>query len=292
MSSYRYTLSQKNLVPDPQGNNNTYSLNIPLSINLEKHEIAVLSGVIPYSIPSITDSVTGFRVVWIDGQTADIFLPINTTMSASDMNLFLQQESEKRGWYLTDSASQTSRQYFLRISANAVYYSIQFDSLAIPNAAGAAGLVVGTPKAGYTSFAWTLPATPMNPKFRILENNKFNALVGMQPGDYPATFTPASDQSFLSKNPQLNPVNAISIRCNCVRSFSNLPSDELDVVPIMVKYGQPIELSRFNLSYVPCTNATISNITVEFQDLLGKPIKLLDTNLNITLKIREIMSYA
>ena len=237
-----------------------------------------------FNIDQIFNNTTFQIIVPTGSTTQTITIDLgNGYYSYDDINNFIQQRLVAVGAYLIDATGNTV--VHVRLRENRTYYAAQFDLLPVPSTLPAGW---SRPPSGfYSSGGSGLPSSARTPILR-LSGNGFKDVVGFTAGDYPAVSS-SSSASFLSIiPPQINPVSSYMLRCNIVKNDFTNPSDILTVFSTQgTDIGQLIDVKPSELSWIKVSDGSYSNITLTITDQDGGFVKFFDSNILITLLIRE-----
>lgn len=264
MSTSTIVFNRNNIVSN--GYNNQLKFNFSgNSVNFKSLEIAVSSIQIYNSQFNINGTVYSNNVFSIQVPTPATYQTINITLpngyyEYSDISNYITQQLIAAGAYLIDS--QGNNITYIKVSANATYYSCQIDLLATPTS-----LPTGytRPATGlYSSGGSGLPLSTNTPK--IVLSGNFCNVVGFTAGTYPST-TQATNQSFLSTTtPQINPVSSYLVRCNLVNNRATQPPDILTSFSTQgTKIGQLISVSYPEYQWITISDGCYNNITLNYR---------------------------
>ena len=265
------------------GNNNIYKyrfINGMYSIK-DDSEICLSSITMPYSWFNITSSYNNnkFQIIWYGTVTTTytIILPDGFYL-VSDINNYLENFMIQNSLYLIDS-STGNYIFYIKLFTSATYYSNQILSFAVPSS-----LPVGyTAPVGWPGF----PIVASTPLFTVLNNN-LQSLLGFSDGNYPP-ITQVSNYSVLSNllPPVGSPVNSIIVRCSLVDNSVSMPTDILDSFSINSTFGSNINYSPNYEKWISIRKGTYSDITITFVDQNFNNISIIDSNVIITLLIKN-----
>jgi len=265
------------------GNNNIYKyrfINGMYSIK-DDSEICLSSITMPYSWFNITSSYNNnkFQIIWYGTVTTTytIILPDGFYL-VSDINNYLENFMIQNSLYLIDS-STGNYIFYIKLFTSATYYSNQILSFAVPSS-----LPVGyTAPVGWPGF----PIVASTPLFTVLNNN-LQSLLGFSAGSYPP-ITQVSNYSVLSNllPPVGSPVNSIIVRCSLVDNSVSMPTDILDSFSINSTFGSNINYSPNYEKWISIRKGTYSDITITFVDQNFNNISIIDSNVIITLLIKN-----
>jgi len=213
--------------------------------------------------------------------------------SISDINKALQLFCVNQGLYLFDPATQRNI-YFLEVAVNSVRYVTQLNVYRLPTAQQAADFGWLVPNGGANTL---ILGTGSNhqpiPQFDIAEG--IGAVLGVNAGLYPTNIANATSAVWISspvvsigaRAPAINRVSSIIVRSNFVNSKSSNPVDMLAQVPVTSQYGALTNYVAAFPLFSTASEGTFNTIELYFSDQLLRPITFFDTEIAITLQIRE-----
>lgn len=286
MSTSTIIFNKNNIVSN--GFSNTLKFNFSgNAVNFKSQQIAVSAIQIYNSQFNINGSVYNNNTFSIQIPTAATYtsLPIslpNGYFEYSDISNYINQQLILQGAYLIDA--QGNNVTYIKVSANATYYSCQLDLLATPTS-----LPVGytRPATGlYSSGGTGLPTAANTPK--IVVSGNFCDVIGFTAGTYPST-NQTTNQSFLSNySPQINPVSSYLVRCNIVNNKVTQPPDILTSFTTQAtKIGQMIDVKFPEYQWTDINDGCYNNITVTITDQNFNYVRFEDTSMLITILIRS-----
>lgn len=275
--SFSLVLNSNNVVGS---NNNTFqykfvngSFKIP-----ENSEMCISSITIPYSFYNVSsyynNQVFQFTFPNTASTTYTITLPAGF-YSAVDISNYIQQFCITNNLYLIDSNSNYV--YYINLSYNSNYYSVQLLLFAVPTSLPS-GYTAPSGWAGY-------PAVATTPTFTVLSTNTFGTLIGYNAGSYGPS---SSSLSFLSnKTPVGSNIQSLIVRCNIVDNSVINPTDILDSIPIQnTSFGSNIVFQPSYERWIKVKSGNYSSLNITFTDQSFNPIYALDSNVCITLMIK------
>lgn len=286
MSTSTIIFNKNNLTSN--GYNNQLRFNFTgSSVNFKNQELAISSIQLYNSQFNINSSVYNNNTFTIQVPTAATYSNINIALpngyyEYSDISNYITQQLINAGAYLIDASGNNV--VYVKVSANATYYSCQIDLLATPTS-----LPTGytRPATGlYSSGGSGLPTATNTPK--IIVSGNFATVIGFTAGTYPST-TQTTNQSFLSNTtPQINPVSSYLIRCNIVNNKVSQPPDILTSFSTQgTKIGQLISVSPPEYQWVSVADGAYNNITLTITDQDFNYLRFEDPSILITLLLRE-----
>ncbi len=285
--SYLIPLTSKNVVPN--GYNNVYRHDFPMSsVNFKDTEIAVHSISMYNSVFNIDSALYGNNTVQIKMPAAATTSTVTVTFqdglySYADITRYIQNALVAAGAYLINADGNYV--HYIQITENATYYAAQVDCSPLPTSlpAGWSRPATGLYSAGGTG----LPTTTRVPIF-VINNAEFGKIVGYSLGEYPAT-SQTTLQSFLSNiSPTVNPISNYTVRCSLINNPYSIPSDIICTFDNQgTASGQQITYRPNEHNWSPVSDGSYSSITVTITDQNSNFIKIRDTQVNITLALRQ-----
>ena len=230
-------------------------------------------GVGVYVISQTQTSTASGSIQYVPYQ---VTLP-NGFYQVSDINNFLQSYFVTQGQYLINSSGQNV--YFISLLTDVTYYSNQLLCPVLPTILGT---LTNPANLG-------LPLTPTTAQFTILSNYpNFGSLIGYAVGSYPSA-PQTTSYNILGGGiiPNLTPVNSIIVRCNLVSNQVGTPSDIMTSFPISSTFGSNINFYPNYEQWVGISAGRYSSITLTLQDQNFVGIQANDTNILITILIRQ-----
>jgi hypothetical protein len=266
-------INGNNLVND-NGFNNTYRYVFPRgSVKFADSKIAIETISMYYSWQNISstnqNNTFSFTFTQATPTTYNVVIP-DGFYTVSDLNLYLQNYCVLNNLYLVNSTGDFV--YYLQISENPTYYSVELTTFAFPTS-----LPVGWSNPA----GMTFPATATTPQFIIPSTNIRN-LLGFDAGIYPAV-AQATDYSLLSTfTPQVSPVQSVIITCNLINNrFANPSTVFYNFSPAGVQYGSLIDIKPSEYAFINIQDGNYSSFDIVFLDQNFQPLDILDTNLVI-----------
>ena len=211
--------------------------------------------------------------------------------------------------YLTNS-STGAYVYFLQITTNSTYYSIQLNCF-IMNTTLYPPATYALP-AGAT---WVVPngaASPC-PMFQILNNN-FKLIVGFPTGYYPQGNSPTAavplaattygatptyvqapayttNQAFISKDsslvPQITPLSSYVLTCSLVNNNYAVPNNLLYSFAPDGAFGSQFTIAPNQYVFVDANDGLYDKFELRFTDQNGFPVAIQDPNYVIMIVISD-----
>lgn len=264
-------------------NKNLYRYSFPQGgIKIKENTRICLSSLtIPYSWFNISSSYSNNTISFSFPQTGS--QPTYTVniqdgfYTVSDLNYYLQQYFIANSFYLINSAGINV--YYISLQYNPTYYAIQAVLTVLPTS-----LPVGwSQPSGWRGFPLTTTLTPQ----LIVNNSGISKYLGFTQASYPTT-PQTSSQSFLSnETPIGSNVNSLTIRCSLITNKLSFPSDLLDSVPISSNFGSNITYEPSFEKFISCSPGQYNNLDVLICDENFNNIQMKDSNVVITLLIKE-----
>jgi hypothetical protein len=275
-------LTKNNVVKN--GLNNKFTYSFPRGgVTFRGHKIGLQSLSQYYSnfnISATRYNNNKFQYEWqqvVSGSFVfDVELP-DGFYDASHLDSFLQSIMLRNGHYLINDLGQNV--FYLKISTNDVYYSIQLDEIALP-----ASLPTGwsyPPNADWTTSARA-------PVFRILENG-FRDIIGYEAGRYPPDdpWSSTSQSQLSSKTPEVSPVSTILMRCSLLNNSLDVTANVLFAYVQSTRFGGLENFHPYISAASHIQDGSYTDITIEFTDEFFRPIKFEDPSTTIILNIYD-----
>jgi hypothetical protein len=274
---YPLVLNQSNVISNGSLNN-IYRYNFPGSATFQNAKIAVSNVQIYYSWQNINTyySNNQFSIILPTAATTatlSITIP-NGSYSVADLNAYVQSQLVSNNYYLIDSNGNYV--YYVEFAENAVRYSIQLNLFPVPTVL----------PADWTNPGWTLPTSTLTPQV-VIPSTNIQTLLGFAAGTYP-TVAQATAYSILSTStPQLSPVSSVILGCNLVNNkLANPRSTIYSFSPGGVTYGELIQASAYQYSWVDIQDGTYASVDITFYDQNFSGLQIIDTNLVIFLLVK------
>lgn len=258
---------------------NTYKVNLANTVDLNKYDVAVGSAYIYYSWYNINSNPLNNNKFTLTiprnggSDTINVTIP-DGAYQIADLNNYLQYLLIKNGYYIYDSVSLVNT-YYAAFVISPTSYAVQFVTTPLPTSL----------PAGYSSGGMTFPASAnQHYQLTVLTNNKFDDIIGFNPGTYPTVPTNVGTQTKSSDYaPNVNPVSTVQMRLSCVYNPFSSNSQLIHVFNNKgVSIGSLIDASPIQLQYVPCIGSH-KELTLSFYDQNGYVLNILDKNLVIKL---------
>lgn len=244
-------------------------------------------------IPQLTQDDNGSLASNIGPTTVTITIP-DGLYEVSDLQAYIEQWSIENDFYLINSTTGEYK-YFLQIQVNPTRYALQFNAYALPTPATLTGYT--TPTAGFLfaiagSSAGAYPATADQAigwsfpvdfyKFAGFKQTKTVAVATTT-----ANF-PNGSSSFLSDTaPDVQPNSVIYLNCNLISNNYGNPTSFMYPVTNDAAVGALIKVQPTSFAWNKITPGVSSQIVMTFTDKDGRPLKILDPSIVITLVIRD-----
>ena len=243
-------------------------------------QVAISSISLYFSWFSITSQQNNnvFNYRWPDN--LGIMQPYSVVLSdgsysISDINAFLQSVMISNGHYLLGPSGDNV--YYLQLSENATAYSIQYDAFPIPTA-----LPLGFSNPSGLVF----PPISITPQLDIAANS-FREIIGFNAGLYP-TVPIGMTYSVLSQfTPQVSVVSNVVLKTNIVNNEYSNPSDVIYSFSPDVSFGSVINPKIQSLIWNTVSSGYYTEISIQFCDQNYDSLMLRDTNVLITLVLRD-----
>jgi hypothetical protein len=260
-------------------------------INLNESQVALSSIHLFYSWFNINHSKYRNAILqykWFDGityylggangQIADGFYTVK------QLNEYLQFCFLQNGHYMIDVASGLPV-YFMNISTNSVYYSVQIDLY--PLSIGLKDSNNWTRPPGQT---WIYPSEATT--FDLIIPPRSVSTICDILGYLPSTSIPSTPQSSLytinsTVCPQVSPVNSILVECSLAFSPYSNPSNIIYAFSPNVSFGSMISSQPATYAFCDCQAGIYNKFTVRLLDQNLQPIKINDPSIVINLLIKN-----
>ena len=257
-----------------QGYNANVYAPLPVSVGFYSSNSAYSYYPPTNSVPTYTNTLTPY------GTYNTITFP-NGNYSVSQINSYIEDYMVSKNQYLTQT-STGQKLYYISLTSSTTTYGNQFILTPIPSTLPSGYTAPsGFPysASGYTS-AIIIPA---NSAFGY----NFGGLIGFSTGIYPSS-PQTTTQTFNSNIIPNLPVTQIIIRCNMISNGCATPDDILDVIPIANSpYGDDIIYQPSFEKWIAMKNGMYSSFFIYFQDQNYNPIPILDTNIVVSLLIKQ-----
>jgi len=204
------------------------------------------------------------------------------------------------GHYLKDSRTQNNV-YFISLIENPAYYACQttFTSMYAKGStdAGTTYINENPPAQVYDSNGnlvwkgWDFPATKQYPLVIMDELYTIKDFLGYKSGSYPASGTlVATTYDLLGQlTPETYPVSAVNIQSNLCSSDIAIPNNILySFSQGNTQYGDLITVEPKNLIWMRIPDGVYPQLELQFIDENFSSMKILDSQVNIIILIREI----
>ena len=239
----------------------------------ENSEICVSQIQIPYSWYNISAFYgnNSFQIIdWLN-VTRTITLT-DGFYNISDIQNYIELYFINNGLYLINNGINV---YYFSMYTNQTYYKNQFVFYPVPTSL----------PTGYTQPSNFIgyPGTTIAPRFIVLNNN-FTIFSGFSAGTYGGG---SISSNVMSNNiPIGSNVNSLLISCNLVDNSVGFPSDILDILQIDSSFGTNINYEPKFQKFVKIKPGTYNSLIVNFRDQNNNQVKILDSNLTISLLLK------
>ena len=244
-------------------------------------KIAISSITIPYSWFNVTKNTnTRIEIIWPNIATPYVFTLDPGFYTVNDIQYFLELKMQTLGLYLKDPSGNYV--YYFKMVYNVVYYSVQILLYPVPTSLPA-GYTAPTNWAGYAS------PDPQCPQFTIPTTNSIGSIIGFSAGTYGSTgLNGQLKQSLLSNLvPIGSSINSVIVRATICDNPVVSPTDILDSFPITSSFGENINYVPNTMKFIRAKPGRYSNLIISFFDENLNPLPMRDTNLLITLLLKE-----
>jgi hypothetical protein len=216
-----------------------------------------------------------FRYSWVDGQTYTVTYP-EGHYDVSDLNSCFQSVTLSNGHYLVDDTGDNV--YDLELVSNEVYYSLVLNAYPLPPA---------LPQGWSNPASAALPVSPRTPQWVVLANG-FRDTTGVEAGVYPATPQATSFSQRSTKTPQISPVQSVVTQCSLLKNkYANPQTNLASFSTQGVQYGSTTDVRPSEYAFCPVQGGQASDFTVTLCDQNLTPLRVLDSNLVLTLYTRK-----
>jgi hypothetical protein len=282
------TLKTKHIVDNGYGNVLRYEFP-GSSVEFANTELAIHSINMfnsQFNIDSVAYGNNTFKILMPTGSvysTIQITLP-SGYYSYATINATVQAAMISAGAYLINADGDNV--FYFNISENPTYYSCQVDLSPVPMTlpAGWTRPASGLYSTGGTGFPTGFSYIP---KINI-DNKEFGKIIGFGVGTLPSTnlFTL---QSILSPiPPQINPVSSYQLRCSLVQNPYSIPDDVLTTFNTAgMTIGQLVSYQPNEFCWVDVPNGSYASITLTIVDQEERFVKLKDSNMLISVILRQ-----
>jgi len=252
---------------------NELTLHFPQSQEFKNKEVALAYLGLYYSWRNVTQNNNNnkFGYIWVN----NVFYPIDLPdgfYSIFDLNNFMQQITmTNNNHFVLDVSNE--KVFFIDIKVNPTYYS-----------ATTTCRPISVPNGGSNPHSLQLGNVP---QLQILDNN-FGSLIGYDVGLYPPTAGTTVDYYVNSQNiANITPVTSVNVNCNLAESQNSIFSNSIYQFSPTVPYASYISFQTTYPMFYDISNGSYKDITVYFTDQSGKPLDILDGNINVTLLVRD-----
>lgn len=266
--------------------NNTYKVNLPTTLDLDKFGCSMGSGYVYNSWYNINATPLNNNTFQLTIPTSGasvvktIVLP-DGAYNISTLNSYLQYYLIQNGYYITNNTTGLNT-YYASFQLSPSAYGVQFIATAMPTSL----------PAGYTSGGMTFPSSAnQSYQLTVLSTNNFYKIIGFSAGTYPSVPTiSALGYTYLSNLiPNVQPINAIQMRLSCLYNPFSSNSQLLHIFNTKgTAVGESIDISPVQLQFVPCRGMH-SSLTLQFFDQNGQPLNMLDPNITVKLIFTRLL---
>ena len=272
--------------------NTTFKYNfIQGGFQIKDMEMCVSSITLPYSFYNVS-SYYANRTFSLIFPTAATTTTISITLpegfyTVTDINSYIHQICIDYGAYLIDSTGNYV--YYQQLVYNTTYYAVQLLLFSVPTTlpTGYSYATAGASGSIYTS-AIKLPTTAYIPRLSLASSGSIATIIGFVAGaTYPTAASTTSQSLKSTLTPVGSTVNSLVMECSLVNNSCASPSDILDSMPINdTAFGSNIIYQPYP-NFVSMSNGTYNNFTFSFRDQNLNEIYAKDSNVSITLIIRQ-----
>jgi hypothetical protein len=276
-------LTKKNVVPGTKNNILRYEFNTDITFKDCKISLNNIS--LYYSWFNIVQGVNDtfyYKFLDSNGALSDTVHTMVITPGSydvNDLNEYCISVFQLRGqyWIGTDKKMYVPFEFI----SNPVYYKINLLVNVVP--------VLGT---GYTLPAgatWAFPTSQgVCPQIILSSTNTFNTYIGLDPGTYPSETSNVSKSYKSTQTPDVNPYSTLLLRCNVCNAgeLGNI-SDLFYLIDAGEFSPRDRIVCRPYESFVKIANGVYNNLTFTIRDIDNREINIVDSDINISVKIRK-----
>ena len=255
-----------------------------LTIN-EDSEMSVSQIVMPYSFFNVNATYYNNATIRYQfpnsGGLFDVYnytLP-NGFYQTSDINNALVQYMISQNQYFINTNTGNNL-YYIQIVTNTTYYANQIICSPVPT----------TLPSGYSlpSAGFNYNSTSIASGHTGLPSVGYTPKLGFTPNTYYPTSSQTTSYNVLSTTtPNATPINSIVIRCDMANNACAMPSDIIDSFTPNVAFGSNIVYTPTYEKWISIQSGTYSAMTIVFQDQNFNTIYANDSNVMISLLIRQ-----
>lgn len=249
-------------------------------ISLYHKDIALSFYSIPYSWRNVTVEYSNrtFKYNWPNGAG---FNTINVTVpegfyEISEVSGYLKALMKFNGHYLIDDNNQEI--YYISFTANRLYYTTTFTMGVVPDV-----LPVGWTKPAGND-VWALPTVATTPSL-LFDNVEFGKLLGVS-----LNYTIGPSATAFEQNgdltPAISPVTSINLDTNMVENDIQKNKTLFSFTP-NAPYGSQLNQYVGYPLFQKLSDGGYTQIIIEFKDQLGRPLRMLDEDVQIGVIIRN-----
>ena len=117
----------------------------------------------------------------------------------------------------------------------------------------------------------------------------FGSIIGFPVASYPSVTQASTYQVNSTTTPAISPVTSVNINCNFVNNckFNTLSPQCIYTFSPNVAYSEQIIIQPQQLLWFPVLDSNYSYIDVQFRDQNGNALQIIDTNIVLTLLVRN-----
>lgn len=282
------TLSTRHIVSNSF--NNVLRYEFPgSSVEFANTELAIHSINMYNSQFNIDSAAYGNNSFKILMPTGNVYSTIQITLASgyysyAAINAAVQASLISAGAYLINADGDNV--FYFNISENPTYYSCQVDLSPVPTSLPSGW--TRPPSGLYSTGGTGLPlGFSYVPKLNI-DNTEFGKIIGFEFGTLPSQDL-YTLQSILSPiPPQINPVSSYQMRCSLVQNPYSIPDDVLTTFNVAgTTIGQLVSYQPNEFCWVDVPNGSYASITLTIVDQEERFVKLNDTNMLISIILRQ-----
>jgi hypothetical protein len=282
-------------------NNCIYKYNFSNPITLRNKAISLSSISIYYSWFNIGAAYNNniFTYKWWNNSSTTLADTFTITIddgnySIETLNAYLELKMKKNGHYVIDNINNGDEIYFIRLIENSTYYSIQIDITQPMFSLAQASALVNNKPTYLAGGTWKFPTNREYCQVIFGSSSKLNEFLGFNIETLPTSITVPSGSTsgltFLSRNtPITYPVSSVIVRCNMVYDTLSQPNDVLySFTQGQSYYGDLISLEPNNIIWKRVLDGVYSHITLSFYDQNYNNFVIKDSQILITILIKDI----
>lgn len=278
--------------------------NFPTNTMLSKKQIALTAASFYNSFFNISASkgnnALTFNFPAFTASNTYTMVPYTLTLpdgfySFNELNQAVQNFCIGANLYMYDPVS-LKNVYFVAVTVNAVQYKCSLSVALIPTQSQRATLGWTSPTTLPTGGAIVNPGGNLAVSPTITIPSAINNILGILVGTYPATSVTSTVSTYDgtptvvlgTSAPDVNPVNAVIVRCNLVNnSLYGYPVDMLAQIPMTASYGAVNQFVAPAPIFTGVGSSFYASVELTFMTDGFEPIYFYDKDLSFTLELRD-----